>query len=481
MSMQLDYPRLAEAVVKELMSGQKFAQGQKSVSGVPNYQPGHGPGGTFSPYGLDGQIFNAEQLPIAGLEAELPVMMTNYTTPLYGIVTGQTATSGNEPTQPCADWPQAGLTKLCTSFAPLGHRGRSSREINLSSLGQFNSRADFRDFQFVGDPFKASDPDAAPSSLDRLTNGSNFLNNELYKQMRELRVALVRDFAQEFYAGNPSNNVGTGGREYFRGLDLLINTGYKDVVTNQLCPASDSIVESFSNQNIFTAGGNLVRLIDSIFYRLRAVEEETGTGPVFHKLVMRRSMFHELTEIWPCSYLTFRCNVAGGSTNFVDAQAAINMRDEMRKGKFLWVAGEQVPVTIDDAIAQTELTPGTFSGSIYVVPLKVMGNIPVLYREFFDFNGPGAAGDFLQNTPMFGAQILDSGKYLMYLDRSGACFKLQMEARLRLLLRTPYLAARITNVAYTPIKSERSPFPSDPYYVNGGNTSFPAPSYYSPT
>ena len=41
----------------------------------------------------------------------------------------------------------------------------------------------------------------------------------------------------------------------------------------------------------------------------------------------------------------------------------------------------------------------------------------------------------------------------------------------RIILRTPQIAGRITNVCYEPLQHERDPFPSDPYFVNGGNTS----------
>ena len=40
------------------------------------------------------------------------------------------------------------------------------------------------------------------------------------------------------------------------------------------------------------------------------------------------AMFYEVTEVWPCAYLTYRCtNIATGNTAFVDSTEAIRMRD----------------------------------------------------------------------------------------------------------------------------------------------------------
>jgi hypothetical protein len=54
------------------------------------------------------------------------------------------------------------------------------------------------------------------------------------------------------------------------------------------------------------------------------------------------------------------------------------------------------------------------------------------------------------------------------------------------MLLTPHLAARLTNIQYTPIQHQRDPFTDGTYFVDGGRTDyigFPpnAPSYYNPT
>jgi len=48
---------------------------------------------------------------------------------------------------------------------------------------------------------------------------------------------------------------------------------------------------------------------------------------------------------------------------------------------------------------------------------------------------------------------------------------------------TPYLAARLTDIAYTPLIKERSAFTDSAYFVNGGRTNYVGfgPSYEAPT
>ena len=76
---------------------------------------------------------------------------------------------------------------------------------------------------------------------------SNVLNTEVAKAIFELGVAWSRDFAREIYTGNPTNNTSGGGRQYFYGLDTLINTGYRDAITGVACPPPTASCALFGN------------------------------------------------------------------------------------------------------------------------------------------------------------------------------------------------------------------------------------------
>src|SRR5512135_2211757 len=100
----IDYKQLAQELVATF----------KAPSGTPGNVQAHGAGGLLSPFGLSREIVNAMMLPGTGLINLLPLEMSNEQSPLLGILTGVTATSGSEASNRCDDPPSAGLLKLCT-------------------------------------------------------------------------------------------------------------------------------------------------------------------------------------------------------------------------------------------------------------------------------------------------------------------------------------------------------------------------------
>jgi hypothetical protein len=463
--LQIDYRALAAELIRT-----------KAVSSTPDAVYGHGPNGLFSTPGVDLDIYNAMQLPTKGLESLLPEYPTNLALPNYAIITGQTATSGSEPSVACADWPEAGLMQIGIYQTTLSRQGRSSRVYDISRVGQRINNADLMDYRLIGDPTGADARDEnAPGGIG-VGAGDKSLNTELAKGMRELRTAFIRDFAPDLYTGNPANNSGTG-RMYYRGLDLLINTGYTDVISSTAMPAADSIVVNFGGGDIGVNpnGQNLVLQMVDIYRRLGIIAEEAGLDPVTWAIAMPRSLFYEVTAAWPCAYYTNRCQLPGSNTEFVNSRDQIEMRDQMRAGNYLLIDGEKVKVVPDTAIARTALTgvdAGSFTGSIYFVPLTVLGNKSVTYKQYFDYSGPGAAEEFLSglggNIGSF-FKVTDKGKYLwLFQPPTSYCIQIEAMSRMTLVLRTPYLAARLTNVRWTPIAVERSPFTTDPTYVAGG-------------
>ena len=91
---------------------QAFATALKAAGSTPTGVPGHGAGGTFSYPGLDRMVFNAMLLPHLGLQRALPLVVSNETNPLFGIMTGVTGTSGSQPSGVCDNFKSSGLMKL---------------------------------------------------------------------------------------------------------------------------------------------------------------------------------------------------------------------------------------------------------------------------------------------------------------------------------------------------------------------------------
>jgi hypothetical protein len=354
------------------------------------------------------------------------------------------------------------------------------------------------DFQFYGNPAQGLGGNNSPflPTLPGAANFANVANNEVAKALFEVGVAWSRDFARLTYTGNPTNNTSGGGYKEFYGLDLLINTGYRDAETGTACPAADSLVMNFNGANVSTGGTTVATAIVkqlTTMYRLVAnIAGRANLMPARWAFAMPYSLFYELVGLWPITYSTYRTAglTPSGATTFVSADVELRMREEMmgnmtdRTGQYLLIDGQKVPVVLDDAITETELTSGQFEADIYLVPLTVLGGRPVTYWEYFNYNTPGGPLDMARAMAPDGSfYTTDDGRFMWHKKPpTNWCVQAVAKMEPRLLLLTPYIAARLANVRYTPIQHERSAFTDSSYFVNGGSTSQPnAPSYYSPT
>src|SRR3990167_8874965 len=160
----IDYPMLVRELVKQFTEtdsilGMQAGPRYKAVpSSTPTTTYGHGNGGLFSYPGMERPIFSAMVLPALGLQSLLPVRPNNTDNPVYGIFTGVTATTGSEPGGVCDDPPVAGLSKLCMHSFVWGRQSRQSRVFDLDRFGRITNRSDFRDLQFMGNPFNTPNP-----------------------------------------------------------------------------------------------------------------------------------------------------------------------------------------------------------------------------------------------------------------------------------------------------------------------------------
>ena len=468
-----------ELLVQKLLSGLNVATYKHTTpAAAPTAVMGHGPGGLFSHHALERPVFSAMQLPIQGLQNLLPVKPTQVTDPLYGIVTGVTADTGSNPDYVCDDCAVAGLTKLCMHTAPLGRYCAMTRNFELDAFGKLADRGDHLDLQLLNNPFGGQSP-SAPT----MPGMGNPLISDVAKGLFEFAVMWSRRFATQIYVGNPTNNSANGGYKEHWGFDALINTGYQDAITAVACPASDSYIKSFGNLNVSSACATIVQDITWIMRELMNRANTTNLNPVKWTLAMRPMLFYLITECWPCSYLTYRCTLPDSTSPAVDGAEQVRMRDEMRTGSFLWVDGERVPVVQDDAIAETNIGAGVYSSQIYFVPLTVLGATPVTYIEYFNYLSPNGFQQAAQTfAPAGFYDISDGGRFAWHKKPpTNWCVQMLIKTEPRLVLLTPFLAARLTNIRYTPVIHERDWNPAGTYFVNGGTSSGqPAPSYYDP-
>lgn len=472
----------------ERQKARQFGLGYKhDASGIPiSSGYSHGPGGLLTFPGVDPTVFHTV-MGNSSILGQLPAMPSVFTNPTFLTITGVKDDSGSEKEDVCDDAPEAGLMKGCLLTSVFGRYERQTGELELNRLGQRNDRADPLDLSLVGSPIAASGIFSSGAQSPQAP-GDVFVN-EVSRKFWERNVSLWRLLSRQLWIGSPANNSGGGGYKELTSFSVLVNTGHVDAETGQSCPAMDSYIADYNHQDI-NAGTNIVAAITNVYHQLYRRAELTGVLPVRWVIGMRSQMFYELTAIWPCSYLSFRCATVLSAVNpaqtgpmqgVIDAQDAIRFRDEMRAGKYLMIDGVRIEVVLDEGIPELNgnnnggnFPGGCFESDIYFIPMSVVGGRSVTFLEYFQYANPS-----LQDA--LGNMILGriEGAFLTWPRQKNQCVVWQTKVEPRLIMRTPWLAGRLKNVVYCPIDHEPDPFPDDPYFKNGGKTTRPGPSYYS--
>ena len=464
----------------------KMLLGQKEAGTTPTASYGHGPGGAFSSFGLSKPVFSALLLPYMGLGGMLPSVPSMDTNPLRGIMTGVTAATGSNPTGVCDTCKNPGMMKLCTQSVPFGRYCFDTNVYQVDRIGQRRNRAEFTDLTLMNTAFGMNGKGLVPTPPAPATDP---LQREMDKAMFELAVSWGITYATQLWAASPANNTAGGGYREFVGLDLQINTGHVDAETGVVCPGADSIIKSMANLEVTTNGGTYVAWISNVYRNLKFIAQRTGLLPARWALVMRWALFYELTAIWPCAYMTYRCTASTGNVASVDGAAMTQMRDDMRgdfanmTGQYLLIDGDKVQVVIDDGITETMNAGESFNSSLYFIPITVLGNTPVTYWEYFNFDAPESIGEIQAMAPDGSFFTSDGGRFLW--ARKGPhnwCVQMSALNKPRIVLETPYIAARMTNIRYTPLAHERDFNPSASYYKDGGGYTrdWYGASYYEP-
>jgi hypothetical protein len=473
----------ADALMDKIISRVANRVRTKTVSGNQgNYL--HGPNSFLGVLGMEQPIENAMVMPLAGIADPnvVPYMRSNYEDEIFPILTGQTASSGEEPAENCADSPVAGSLKICKQIFPFGRIQLDSTTIDITNVGRLINQGEFVNPTLIGNPWQNIEP---PSPLPY----QQALQNEVGKRMVELIGDISRRYGHLAFDGNPGNtSTHTGGYLEYFGLSKLVNTGYLDATTQQPCPAADSLVVNFGSALMDTNARTYVQQISEAVRIKDYLAKRTGQYPVRWALVMRYSTFMKLTEVWPCAYFTVQCtNLNTGSTQFVEAQRQIELRNEMRAGQYLiTVYDQKIPVIIDDFVDE-EVVPnaGNFCSEFYLVPITTAGGNRSLFWQYFNWDTPGGAMEAAAYlTPAGTVSTFGGGQYLIVRKMpKNTCTQLQAITKKRLILRTPFLAVRFTNACYTITQKERGftgMRPGDQYGYNpdGGNLYNPAPTFY---
>ncbi len=439
----------------------------------------HGPGGLLSFPGLDPQVFQTIVGVRPGVLGEIPTRPSVFTDPVYEILTGVQTNTGTNKVDVCDDAPVAGLTKGGKVSIPFGRYEFSTRELELNRMGQRNDRADPVDLRIVGNAI----PSGSIFGVDQ-TMPQNVLTNEMEKAFFERNVFAHRTLAQQVWVGTPANNSAGGGYKELVGLQSQVNTGYVDAETGVALPSLDSDVKDANFTCIDRDADSIIDAITYLYRFVRTLASQTGVDPVRWMFAMREELWYELTKVWPCAYFLGGCTVvdASGQRIVIDAKDQIDLRDQMRQGRFLLIDGVKVDVILDDGIPEltagdsASIDEGCFASDIFLLPMSVLGGTATLLLEHFDFENASIQSAI---SSMVIAQTRTGGAWIDTVRQTNWCLQWQMKIEPRLILRTPWLAGRLNNVCYCPLQHTREPFPSDPYFVDGGETQRPGPSYFS--
>ena len=481
--------RLADAL------GGVGVQSREKATGFPSGTPQGpyltGPGGLWGVPGVSRDIISTRLQP-RGLASRLPARPSNDMYPLFPYITGFLSDTGADPNGVCDDAKTAGPMKGGLQTAQFGRYERQTRELEVNQQNQRTNRGEFWDLRLVNDPLFQSMGGNDLTSPSSIPGGFPALQRMVLQRMIEVGVSFQNLLSVQLYQGNPANNSSGGGYAEFPGLDILIGTGKKDALNGASMPSLNSTLVNYNYGNVSAApssGNDIVNVLSYTMRNLRFIADRTNMSPVDWAFVMRPSLWWEVSAAWPCSYLTYRCQfrTADGNDRLnVNAADQVAMRDDMRNGMYLMIDGIRYDVILDDGIFEdtnttsSKVASGNFASDIYIVPLTGAGGYPLTYWEYFDQQA-GAMQAVADGNIGSGWFWTDGGRYLWHF-KPPVNFCVQWIAKIepRVILHAPHLAARVQHIQYSPLAHERDPYPTSPYFVDGGvSTGRPVPSLYA--
>lgn len=449
----------------------------------------HGPGGLFGALGLSRGVISTHTQITGSLGEILPIQASKDMYPYFPYITGFLRSDQKEKNAVCDNPVDVGNMKTCVQTATFGRKEFKTRQAEVNRIGQRVNRGEFDDLQLENSPLVNQMGGLMAGFMGLRNEAAALAGNDVVMRMIEVGVAFQRWYCPQVFLGNPTNNSAGGGYKEFPGLDILISKNKVDAFSGQSCPSLYSDIKSFGYRQVDSSvDPDIVKVITTMMRILNSKAAQQNLAPADIRMVMREELFYALSEIWPCRYITYRCsNIASADTDPIGSysvETALRMRDEMRAGNFLWVDGRRVPVILDNCIPEDNhadnaaIPIGGFASDIYFVPFTARGGtIRTLFWEYYDYR--------IDTLPAMNGLPAwfwtDNGAFLWSMKApDNWCFELIAKTEPRIILRTPQLAGRLTDVAYTPLQHTDDPLPSQDYHVDGGvRTGYPGPSPYS--
>jgi hypothetical protein len=461
---------LADVIAQSLIS---VSQKNDPSSTTPNVQTLNGPFpgnsaqfGLFSQAGVRPDRFSALPRPRSAFEI-IRFEKSVYTNELLEIMTGQTDGSGNNVTGWCGDAPKPGNLKVMAVNYVFGKMKMSTNIIALQDVGELRNRADV-----PGELINlavANNP-LIPDIAARIDDSQSILRAEFYR----LGVEIERRTEKVLWDGNTATSSSSTQRGWWRefmGFSNLVKTGYVDNTSGYAAAAVDSIVVPFTAAVTGNAADgssrNIYQVFSDVFYALMDRAETAGIECTW-AIVMRKDQFRQVTrqiaaQIAP-AWIT---NTNAGQPQNQDGQRLEELRQSMFNGQYLYIDGMQVPVVFSDGISRQVIGNNNFNADIFILPVRTSAGFPLIRGEYFDMGNQYIA-ELTGQVGEVPAVPINNGMYLMGRRDNPSCLEYELSAKMRVILETPFLAARIDDVQYTFYAQQRDAYVGDSFYSNGG-------------
>ena len=454
-----------------------------TVADPPPYNSIHGHGSLFGTpqVGIDNEVISA-MMRFNGLGDVLPREGVRTLEHFLPFITGIDETSSTERATECGNC-ISGETEACIQHFPTGLVCRETKPIKIQRAIQRLNNGDI-DLDLLNRELGEDSPwhpGWSPSTANDIMQVT-----AAWALLFELPPLFANKMTTMLWTGNPTNNVGNAYRE-FRGLQLLVNTGFVDAFANVTCPALDSDIKNFAYGDVqSTTTPNFYQVLEMAHWYVMVNAIGQNLMPVEWICVLRPTLWHILSSIVPIQQVVSALMGTAVPNNHavtLDGSAMVSAREQFRTSMSLPLNGMNVPVVLDHGIPEANnatnanLAAGEYSSDVYLIPATYLGNREAIKLQYVDYrfiNGEIAAtdnllGNFYRPSP--------DGRFSWSLVVDGPCFKIQAEIEPRVILRTPQLAARIQNVKYVPLQHTREPGFDDPYRFKGG-VSTRGPSVY---
>lgn len=421
--------------------------------------------GIFAGAGARPQRWSALQRPWS-LSSLLTPTASPYTNEILEIVTGQTAGGTTNATSFTGNPPTVGQLTVARQSYSWGSYYVKTDLNAIPLIGQLRDRADV-----PGEILNAG-PRANPLIPDTMF-GLPDTRSQLRYELFRIGVDLERTMELVLINGSAgTDNNRTGWFSEFAGLDAQIKTGYTDSVSGIAAQAMDSSVNVFNADIGGTAAGGdgrtLYEMLADVWYGLKDRAQRIGVD-VTYALVCRSEVFWRLTEVVAYESPIFRNITAAAGTPITRDGGEVNaMRIEMQSGRFLYIGGERVPVVFSSGMEFTGLSNLNFKTDLFFVPLDSSQG-PCLRLEYYKMDNQYAA-EYAAFNDADSIRYLNNGMFIVGKRSIGLATEFHFAARFRLILETPFLAARIDDVSFTLRAPVRTSIPGTSLYVQGGTS-----------